>query len=312
MAFLYYGFCVARKLQDTYSAFLVYGLTLLISVQGLINIAMVIGCFPVTGIPLPFISFGGTSLLVNMAALGLIWGTSTQSLKDYDEQERKKRIAAMCLLQGDVEAAEKYTGMLQQENPFDGDCCMLRIRAKALVRDGSAMPPVGIFISALVSLLFALLAAFAWTSEVKNVRFMMIRKTVMIIVLLTIFALKLRLVNRVMALLDFSKTQNVLYVAAYFLTLAALLILFVYYAFILRNLPLHPKMSVILPVAVIIGFVGCVVCEALLFFGFGFGLEASPLRTLVIRPVFYLGFIGLCVYFLFPPPLMEDQIDYYT
>ena len=181
-----------------------------------------------------------------------------------------------------------------------------------IVRDGSAMPPVGIFISALVSLLFALLAAFAWTSEVKNVRFMMIRKTVMIIVLLTIFALKLRLVNRVMALLDFSKTQNVLYVAAYFLTLAALLILFVYYAFILRNLPLHPKMSVILPVAVIIGFVGCVVCEELLFFGFGFGLEASPLRTLVIRPVFYLGFIGLCVYFLFPPPLMEDQIDYYT
>ena len=181
-----------------------------------------------------------------------------------------------------------------------------------IVRDGSAMPPVGIFISALVSLLFALLAAFAWTSEVKNVRFMMIRKTVMIIVLLTIFALKLRLVNRVMALLDFSKTQNVLYVAAYFLTLAALLILFVYYAFILRNLPLHPKMSVILPVAVIIGFVGCVVCEALLFFGFGFGLEASPLRTLVIRPVFYLGFIGLCVYFLFPPPLMEDLIDYYT
>ena len=181
-----------------------------------------------------------------------------------------------------------------------------------IVRDGSAMPPVGIFISALVSLLFALLAAFAWTSEVKNVRFMMIRKTMMIIVLLTIFALKLRLVNRVMALLDFSKTQNVLYVAAYFLTLAALLILFVYYAFILRNLPLHPKMSVILPVAVIIGFVGCVVCEALLFFGFGFGLEASPLRTLVIRPVFYLGFIGLCVYFLFPPPLMEDQIDYYT
>ena len=181
-----------------------------------------------------------------------------------------------------------------------------------IVRDGSAMPPVGIFISALVSLLFALLAAFAWTSEVKNVRFMMIRKTVMIIVLLTIFALKLRLVNRVMALLNFSKTQNVLYVAAYFLTLAALLILFVYYAFILRNLPLHPKMSVILPVAVIIGFVGCVVCEALLFFGFGFGLETSPLRTLVIRTVFYLGFIGLCVYFLFPPPLMEDLIDYYT
>lgn len=95
MAFLLYGFSVARKLKDTYAAFLVYGLTLLISVQGFINIAMVIGCFPVTGIPLPFISFGGTSLLVNIGALGLIWGTATQSLKEYDEMERKKRIAAM-------------------------------------------------------------------------------------------------------------------------------------------------------------------------------------------------------------------------
>lgn len=51
----------------------------------------------------------------------------------------EKRIAAMCLLQGDVEAAEKYTGKLQAENPYDGECCMLRIRAKALVRDGSGI-----------------------------------------------------------------------------------------------------------------------------------------------------------------------------
>ena len=95
LAFLRYGLSVGRKLKDTYSALLVYGLTLLISVQGLINMAMVIGVFPVTGIPLPFVSFGGTSLFMNVAALGLIWGTTTQSLKEYDELERKKRIAAM-------------------------------------------------------------------------------------------------------------------------------------------------------------------------------------------------------------------------
>ena len=95
LAFLLYGLSVGRKLKETYPALLVYGLTLLISVQGLVNIAMVIGWFPVTGIPLPFISFGGTSLLMNMAALGLIWGTATQSLREYDEQERRKRIAAM-------------------------------------------------------------------------------------------------------------------------------------------------------------------------------------------------------------------------
>lgn len=95
LAFMLFGLSVGRKLKQTYPALLVYGLTLLISVQGLVNIAMVIGWFPVTGIPLPFISFGGTSLLMNIAALGLIWGTATQSLREYDEQERKKRIAAM-------------------------------------------------------------------------------------------------------------------------------------------------------------------------------------------------------------------------
>lgn len=89
MAFMLYGLSVGRKLKQTYPALLVYGLTLLISVQGLVNIAMVIGWFPVTGIPLPFISFGGTSLLMNIAALGLIWGTATQSLREYDEEERK-------------------------------------------------------------------------------------------------------------------------------------------------------------------------------------------------------------------------------
>lgn len=93
--FMWYGLSVGRKLKQTYPALLVYGLTLLISVQALINIAMVIGLFPVTGIPLPFISFGGTSLLMNIAALGLIWGTATQSLRESDELERKQRIAAM-------------------------------------------------------------------------------------------------------------------------------------------------------------------------------------------------------------------------
>ena len=95
LAFLFTGFSVASKLKETYAMLLVYGLTLLITVQGLINIAMVIGCFPVTGVPLPFISFGGTSLLINIMALGLIFGTTVQSLKQSDMEERKRRIAAM-------------------------------------------------------------------------------------------------------------------------------------------------------------------------------------------------------------------------
>lgn len=95
LIFLLAGFAVARKLKETYAALLVYGLTMLISVQGIVNIAMVIGCFPVTGIPLPFISYGGSSLLMNIISVALIYGTTVQSLRETDLEERKRRIAQM-------------------------------------------------------------------------------------------------------------------------------------------------------------------------------------------------------------------------
>lgn len=95
LVFLLAGFAAARKLKETYAALLVYGLTMLISVQGIVNIAMVIGCFPVTGIPLPFISYGGSSLIMNIISVGLIYGTTVQSLRETDLEERKRRIAQM-------------------------------------------------------------------------------------------------------------------------------------------------------------------------------------------------------------------------
>lgn len=95
LVFLLAGFSAARKLKETYAALLVYGLTLLISVQGIVNIAMVIGCFPVTGIPLPFISYGGSSLIMNIISVALIYGTTVQSLRETDLEERKRRIAQM-------------------------------------------------------------------------------------------------------------------------------------------------------------------------------------------------------------------------
>lgn len=95
LVFLLAGFAAARKLKETYAALLVYGLTMLISVQGIVNIAMVIGCFPVTGIPLPFISYGGSSLLMNIISVALIYGTTVQSLRETDLEERKRRIAQM-------------------------------------------------------------------------------------------------------------------------------------------------------------------------------------------------------------------------
>lgn len=95
LVFFLAGFAAARKLKETYAALLVYGLTMLISVQGIVNIAMVIGCFPVTGIPLPFISYGGSSLIMNIISVALIYGTTVQSLRETDLEERKRRIAQM-------------------------------------------------------------------------------------------------------------------------------------------------------------------------------------------------------------------------
>ena len=95
MGFLMCGFSCARQLKQPYESLLVYGLTLLISVQGIINMAMVIGCFPVTGIPLPFISYGGTSLLTNVISVGLIWGAVISGREKSDIEERRRMIKAM-------------------------------------------------------------------------------------------------------------------------------------------------------------------------------------------------------------------------
>ena len=95
MGFLMCGFSCARQLKQPYESLLVYGLTSLISVQGIINMAMVIGCFPVTGIPLPFISYGGTSLLTNVISVGLIWGAVISGREKSDIEERRRMIKAM-------------------------------------------------------------------------------------------------------------------------------------------------------------------------------------------------------------------------
>lgn len=71
-ALAWYGIQIASRATDGYGFMLAAGLTTLIVGQAIGNIAMVSGVFPVTGVPLPFISFGGTSLIVNCAAVGLL------------------------------------------------------------------------------------------------------------------------------------------------------------------------------------------------------------------------------------------------
>jgi cell division protein FtsW len=70
--FGYAGLKVAQKAKDTYGKLLVVGLTSLILVQATINLFAVMGLAPLTGVPLPFVSYGNSSLLATLFAVGLI------------------------------------------------------------------------------------------------------------------------------------------------------------------------------------------------------------------------------------------------
>ena len=66
------GVTVANRSRDSFNYYLAYGLTMMLSLQALINFAVVTGLVPTKGLPLPFMSYGGSALLVNMAVIGLL------------------------------------------------------------------------------------------------------------------------------------------------------------------------------------------------------------------------------------------------
>jgi cell division protein FtsW len=70
--FGYAGLKVAQKAKDNYGRLLVAGLTSLILVQATVNLFAVMGMAPLTGVPLPFVSYGNSSLMATLFAVGLI------------------------------------------------------------------------------------------------------------------------------------------------------------------------------------------------------------------------------------------------
>src|SRR5207302_9700893 len=77
--FAYRGCRVARKARDAFGSLLACGVTTWIAFQARINIAAVAVTLPTTGIPLPFISYGGSSLAITLLAVGILVNVSTQS-----------------------------------------------------------------------------------------------------------------------------------------------------------------------------------------------------------------------------------------
>jgi cell division protein FtsW len=92
------GFRLARRTQDLYGALLATGLTTWLILQAFINIGANTATVPYTGVPLPFISFGGSSIIVSLAAVGVLLNISRYiqepalpALKRYTVNLRKKR-----------------------------------------------------------------------------------------------------------------------------------------------------------------------------------------------------------------------------
>jgi cell division protein FtsW len=98
-AFAYAGFRVALACRDPFGKRLAAGITTLVCGQALINLAAVMGAAPLTGITLPFVSYGGSSLVVVLAAVGILLNiagddgraTSRSSVPDRNRRNRRTR-----------------------------------------------------------------------------------------------------------------------------------------------------------------------------------------------------------------------------
>ena len=86
---VYRGFKVAMNSRDEFGTYLAMGVICWISFQALINIGGITRAIPLTGIPLPFVSYGGSSLIMVMAAIGILLNVSRYSQEHaYAEQKR--------------------------------------------------------------------------------------------------------------------------------------------------------------------------------------------------------------------------------
>ena len=80
----WFGLRAATRAPDRFGSLLAVGITTWITSQAVINVGAVIGVLPVTGIPLPFISFGGSSLIITMAAVGILLNIASHERRDPD------------------------------------------------------------------------------------------------------------------------------------------------------------------------------------------------------------------------------------
>ncbi len=87
LGFVFLGFAIAYRAQDYFSSLLAAGLTLIIGCAAFINIFVVLGLAPTKGLPLPFFSYGGSSLIASLICVGLLMNIANDSLAQRGSKE---------------------------------------------------------------------------------------------------------------------------------------------------------------------------------------------------------------------------------
>jgi cell division protein FtsW len=91
----YAGFNIALRCRDPFGKRLAAGLTALICGQAAVNISAVMGLAPLTGVPLPFVSYGGSSLVVGLASVGMLLNIAVNHgaapLSEVPDRRRRNR-----------------------------------------------------------------------------------------------------------------------------------------------------------------------------------------------------------------------------
>ncbi|MBN2718609.1 MAG: putative lipid II flippase FtsW [Deltaproteobacteria bacterium] len=85
------GIVIAFKSKDTFGTFVAFGLSILFAVQALMNLAVSMGLLPTKGLNLPFVSYGGSALLITMSAAGILLSVSRGTKFEDDSVETDER-----------------------------------------------------------------------------------------------------------------------------------------------------------------------------------------------------------------------------
>lgn len=113
--FVIAGFRIARNAATEYGQLIAAGCTSLIAVQALVNIMQTIGLFPVTGKPLPFISYGGSSLFASMIMAGLVISVSIHDKVRTEADDRRDNLTVIA----NDGLRRRVDGSIIEEDPYD-------------------------------------------------------------------------------------------------------------------------------------------------------------------------------------------------